>query len=180
MQFHFPSNVLWTNGIQFVSVFPGNNLFLCFACLFNYFFLFMQLAERLWSFVHYVNHNTVICIAVSISGLDFGQRLYFGLWLGTPGKPLAWQRAATCSLVERVAPGTVLAAHRLPMANQSPVSNIRCKALHGLRPGCLLSYIPPNKSWVRPKAFLPTGRPSLTLLPFRTWQGIALVNVCLI
>lgn len=28
-------------------------------------------------FVHY---NTVICIAVSILRLNFGQRLYFGLW----------------------------------------------------------------------------------------------------
>jgi len=44
---------------------------LCFACLFNY-FLFMQLAERLEPFVHYVNHNTVICIAASILRLNFG------------------------------------------------------------------------------------------------------------
>lgn len=43
----------------------------CLACLFNYLFLFMQLTQRLQPFVHYVHHNTVICIAVAISRLDF-------------------------------------------------------------------------------------------------------------
>lgn len=43
----------------------------CLACLFNYLFLFMQLAQRLQPFVHYVHHNIVICIAVAIFRLDF-------------------------------------------------------------------------------------------------------------
>lgn len=96
----------------------------------------------------------------------------------TTGKPRAGRHAATLSFAERVAPGTALAAHLLLTANQSSVSNVCCKAPHGLRPGCLSSYAPPKNSRVHPKAFLPTGCQSLTLLPFRMVQGIALVDVC--
>lgn len=70
----------------------------CFACLFNYSSLFMQLAERLQPFVHYVNHNTVTCIAVSILRLNFGERLYFG-GRQAENRWEAWRRVACSNLL---------------------------------------------------------------------------------
>lgn len=124
MRFHFPRNVLWTNGIKFVSVFPGNGSTL--FCLFIWLLL-----------VHVISWQTAAFCSLSYSYLhscfhfevEFWTEALFWVVAGrdTAGKPHAGKHAATCSFVEWVAPGTALAAHLLLRANKSPSSSMQHK-----------------------------------------------------
>lgn len=134
----------------------------CLACLFNYLFLFMQLAQRLQPFVHYVHHNTVICIAVAISRMDF--------------KALFWAAPDNCWEGSGRAEGCILlgCSHTVSCMGCTAASNGGSKAgpthiaVYGMRCVC---------SQKTAQLFLLMRCQSSTLLSIRAVQGITLVNM---
>lgn len=111
----------------------------CFVGLFNYFFLFMQLANRLQPFIYY---NTVICIVFSILRLNFWYSILSCGRQRTVGKP----RMAACSNLPLHGVSRSRNRTGCPSASQSLISNMHCKAQLGLRPVCLSSYASPKNS----------------------------------